>query len=1003
MPEIGKPPQQELLAEFANFATSDERREFLAKHSDLLRSDSVKLLADLVLENIRTDAKQALRLAEAGALIAEQLQRDEDLALATRAKANALYASGDNRTAVEFHDRAVAMYETLHHPKEAARTLSASIQPLILLGEYDRAFQASERARAIFMQTGETRRIANLENNVGNIFHRQDRFEEAMLHYDRAYQTLAQFEDWERAAVTLHNMAMCLISLNEFAKSLDCYRRARELCVRHNMPRLRDQADYNIAYLYYFRGEYSRAIEMLFATRRACETSGDAYHFALCHLDLSEIYLELNLSEEAREMAHEGFQQFQKLGMGYESAKTLANEAMAFGQQGKTVQALERFTKAREIFATEKNLVWPWLLDLYQALLLFHEGRYFEARRLAVAAAKFFDDSALRGKAALTHLLLARIALNVEDPAAAQSETDAALAKISGLQAPVLAYQAHFLSGQLAQARNERSVALAAYQEARKCLEALRSRLYAEELKISFVKNRLQVYEALVDLYAADAAETAAPRPLSSADVSGSGAHSVAQGVSAAAEAFACIEAAKSRSMTEMIFQSGQSLPLGDSGQSELVRRIRDLREELNWYYHRIEAEQLRPEENSGVRLQQLQEKAVSQENELLRTLRELPAQERENATLEAPGDFSLEKIQATIPADATLIEYYSSGDRLLAAILTRNSVHITPVTVLSRVVNFLHLLRFQIAKFRMGAAYTQRFEQPLLAATQSHLESLHNELIAPIAAHLTTKHLIFVPHGPLHFLPFHALKSGTAYLCDRHTVSYAPSATVFALCQDKGSRPADRGHDESCRYSAADQAPGSRLRAAISSALVLGLPDERAPQILDEVQSVAGILPNAELVLREAATTELLRTRGARTDLLHIATHGNYRQDNPMFSGIRLGDGYLNLYDLYQMRLSARHVTLSGCATGMNFVAAGDELLGLQRGLFCAGASSLLLSLWDVHDETTLQLMQSFYRHFIASGDMAAALQSTMQALREQHAHPYFWAPFVLVGQVPE
>jgi len=71
------------------------------------------------------------------------------------------------------------------------------------------------------------------------------------------------------------------------------------------------------------------------------------------------------------------------------------------------------------------------------------------------------------------------------------------------------------------------------------------------------------------------------------------------------------------------------------------------------------------------------------------------------------------------------------------------------------------------------------------------------------------------------------------------------------------------------------------------------------------------------------------------------------------MFSGIRLGDGYLNLYDLYQMRFDARLVTLSGCATGMNFVAAGDELLGLQRGLFCAGATTLLLSLWDVHDQS--------------------------------------------------
>jgi len=203
--------------------------------------------------------------------------------------------------------------------------------------------------------------------------------------------------------------------------------------VKYDLPRLRDQADYNIAYLYYFRGEYNRAIDMLFATRRACEKSGDAYHFALCHLDLSEIYLELNLSEEAREMARQGVLLFQKLGMGYETAKTLANEAIACGQQGNTPQALERFAQAREIFAQEKNLVWPWLLDLYQGLLRFHEGRYLEARQLCVGAAEFFDQTPLSGKAVLAHLLLARIALQAGDLATAGREADAAEAGLHPL------------------------------------------------------------------------------------------------------------------------------------------------------------------------------------------------------------------------------------------------------------------------------------------------------------------------------------------------------------------------------------------------------------------------------------------------------------------------------------------------------------------------------------------------------------------------------------------
>jgi CHAT domain-containing protein/tetratricopeptide (TPR) repeat protein len=947
-------PDEQLIANLVRLKTLKARRSFLTRHRAVVLPETVQRLAPQVVDKIRASPSDALNLAECLVLIAQRLRSKEDLALALRAKGNALYASGNNRAAVENHDQALEIYDSLKLLREAARTLSSSIQPLILMGAYDRALAAANRARAIFTELGEDRRLATLDNNVGNIYHRQDRFDEALKYYERAYQGLSRHQDWEHVAVTLHNMAMCLISLNDFARSLDCYRKARELCVKYDLPRLRDQADYNIAYLYYFRGEYSSAIEMLFATRRACEVSGDAYHFALCHLDLSDIYLELNLSEEARETAREGFLRFEKLGMTYEAAKSLANEAIAYGQQGKSVQALELFSKAREMFAREKNLVWSWLLDLYQALLLFHEGRYFEARHLCAGAAEFFDQSVLPSKAVLARLLLGRIALQIGELPVAEREARAAIGKLSKLQAPVLVYQAHLLLAQIAGIRGDRAAAYAAYQEARKALEALRTRLRSEELKISFIKNRMHVYEALVDLYLDE----------DNREIS-------------VDQAFASIEAAKSRSMIEMIFQSGQSLPLGDAGQSELVWKIRDLREQLNWYYHRIELEQLRPEEKSQERVAVLQQQVQEHENELLRALRELPVQERENATLEAPADFSLAKLQAALPGNTALVEYYSAGDRLVAAVVTRESIKITPVTLVSRTTHLLHLLRFQFSKFRMGTVYLERFEQALLRATIGHLESLYNELIAPLRSGINAKHLVFVPHGPLHFLPFHALRNSGQYLCDFYTISYAPSATVFAISQQK-------------------------FASSASASLVFGVPDEHAPNILDEVQSVAQLLPSAELFVGRQATSQLLREKGPETGLLHIATHGIYRQDNPMFSGIRLGDGYLNLYDLYQVRLSARLVTLSGCATGMNFVAAGDELLGLQRGLFCAGATSLLLSLWDVHDRSTAELMQHFYTGYVQSGDMAGSLQSAMRQLREQYAHPYFWAPFALIGKLP-
>jgi CHAT domain-containing protein len=698
------------------------------------------------------------------------------------------------------------------------------------------------------------------------------------------------------------------------------------------------------------RGEYSRAIEMLRATREECEKNGDAHVLALCYLDLAEIYLELNLSTEAKESAHDGYLRFQKLGMGYEEAKCQAYEAMALSQLGKALGALDLFARARAKFVSEKNLVWPWLMDLYQAVVLYNEGRLFEARRLCSGAAEFFDSSFLPNKAVLCHLLLARLSLRTGELAAAQAESSQAIDRLAHLEAPVLHYQAHFLMSQIQQASGDLPNAYGSCQKARGFLETLRSSLRGEELKIAFMKNRLEVYESLVDLCL------------------------IAEGPNAAEESFGYIELAKSRSLAELLKRSGPSIRPAHAGQSELVRRIREMREELNWYYRRIEIEQLRAEEPSSERIEKLQKEALAHENELLHVLREMP-QSEEDAN-HGPAISSLENVRACLPPQAALVEYFSVKDQFVAAVLTHEALKIVPLTPVSRAVNLLRLLHFQISKFKLGAEYTQTFRKSMLDVTQGHLRQLYEEVLAPVRAHLRARHLIIVPHGVLHYLPFHALLDDGGYLIDSFTISYAPSASVFAHCQEK-SMP------------------------ATGRPLIMGVPDAQAPLILKEVRAVADILPESELIVGSAANEQTLRDKGLQTRLIHIATHGRFRQDNPMFSGIRLGDAYLSLYDLYQLKLNADLVTLSGCATGMNVVTPGDELLGLVRGLLFAGAHSVLLSLWDVHDQSTADFMAFFYRRLQGTNDKASALQGAMIELRERYPHPYHWAPFTLTGKI--
>jgi CHAT domain-containing protein/Tfp pilus assembly protein PilF len=932
---------------------SDARRAaFLSRHRPLLRADLVIELTDRVREQVRIDVQQSLRLADAALSIAHKLKDKGSLARALRARANALYAKGEHAVAVDLHEQAAALFDAVGETHEMARTLSGSIQPLLLMGEYTRAFAAGECARKVFTAEGNTWRLARLEINIGNIYCRQDRFAEALACYERAYQGLPAQEDPEGIAAVLSNMATCHISLSTFSKALESYQKARQFCADHDMPLLVTQADYNIAYLHYQRGEYSRAIEMLRATRVNAKKIGDAYHHALCNLDLAELYLELNLSLEAAELAQQGYEGFRKLGMGYESAKCLAFSAMAASQQGHAFEGLKLFSQAREIFVKEKNRAWPSLIDLYRALVFFNEGRLFEARRHCNDALESFHSLKMANKCVLAQLLLARIALRTADTAQAFTQASAAIEALPELDSPVLAYQAHLLLGNVYSARGERENAYASYQRARETLEQLRGNLRGEELKIAFIKNRLEVYENLVELCLARQNRTPA-----------------------AEEAFTYVEQAKSRSLMDLFVGPAPALGEHAPGQSELVQSIRGLREELNWYYNLIEREQLQPEQRSPERIATLQEQARHREKELVRVLQEATETDASQAGLQMPSHLPIAAIRAALPADTLLVEYFRVRDRILVCVLGREALNILPITLEPRVASLLRLLQFQLSKFHLTPQYLETFHESLVRTTEAHLKELYDELIAPIAALLQATHLIFVPHGLLHYVPFHALFDGSQHLIDRHTVSYSPSASIFALCQ-------------------------SRSANSDGPSLIFGIPDPQAPAILDEVQALRGVLERAELFVGEEASEDTLRKRGPGSRVIHIATHGRFRQDNPMFSAIRLGDSFLSLFDLYQLKLPVELVTLSGCSTGLNVVAAGDELMGLARGLLHAGAQSLVLSLWDVHDQSTAEFMTVFYRLLREGKTKAIALQAAMLELRSRYPHCYQWAPFILVGK---
>jgi CHAT domain-containing protein len=181
-----------------------------------------------------------------------------------------------------------------------------------------------------------------------------------------------------------------------------------------------------------------------------------------------------------------------------------------------------------------------------------------------------------------------------------------------------------------------------------------------------------------------------------------------------------------------------------------------------------------------------------------------------------------------------------------------------------------------------------------------------------------------------------------------------------------------------------------------------LALPDPAIPQAETEVRAAARYFPRTRLFLNEQAGSDGLHTAAETGDVLHIATHGVFRPDNPFFSALKLADGWIDVRAIYRLPLAARLVVLSACESGAVQVQGSDEAIGLGRGFLGAGARSLVVSLWNVHDASAAILMEQFYAQLAGDGrGTARALRAAQQQAAAAGRHPYYWAPYLVMGDL--
>lgn len=486
-------------------------------------------------------------------------------------------------------------------------------------------------------------------------------------------------------------------------------------------------------------------------------------------------------------------------------------------------------------------------------------------------------------------------------------------------------------------------------------------------------------------------------------------------------EAFEIAERFHGRSFLELLDESALDRA---TDASDLRRRERSLLQALGEARMALEAEPSPPARSDLERLR----------SELRETRAEIRRADSRYAELTQPTPPTLPEIQASLETGEALVAYWVGEQQTFAWTLTRETQAFGVIPV-SRAD-----LRAATLAYLAPLGSVEMARDGALKGTEAeHIElgrSLYDWLVGSLPSAVRDfERLTFVRDDFLHYLPFEALIEDCDEVADspasdlahapyracrflglEKAISYAPSAGSLRKLRD--GRPAPTRIQPSLLAMApfATVGPGADAQRSATGGSLLGLGPLRFSQV--EIERVAAAMPGPRSHLDGEATESNFKSLAPRYRTLHLATHGLITDSLPMTSGVLLQaddreDGLLQANEVLGLELDAELVTLSACRTGRGALHRGEGILGLSRAFLYAGARSVVVSMWDVDDRPTPDLMGAFYRALAAGQGPAEALRLARRELFSQtgterwvvrdrevsFAHPRYWAAFVVNG----
>ena len=927
----------------------------------------------------------------------------------------------EDQKALEFYRRALAVsFRTNVGDQMVTRNDIAALS--VIRGENDVALAYAQQVIQIAKKTSDRAAEAQALYTQAEATYNRGNLRKALDYYNHSLSLWRQVQNRSKQAEVLIGLGYAFSNVSEPEKALASYKEALDLSKEANDFHMQAATYRGIGNLHTKQGEFQQALTSLFESLKLLDHYEGRLLKARVIAAIGYAYENIGETDRALDYDQQATEMFHDIGNRWGEAELRWDMGHLHFMRGDDEEAINQYEKALVLFTELK-------MPRFQAQTLRDLGVVYETRgeydkaidRLVQSLALIRSGQDQRHKASIL-TYLGRLQQRLGNPAVARDLYRQALP---------LTRQAADIPGEAFTLFNQARLELAAGkpQQARplierslRLIENVRNRVLNPNLRAAYVGTIHEYYEVYVDVLMQSA----------KLDPSGTG----------VALAFEASEHAHARTFVESLREGRANLSRGVD--AELLERQKSLEVALNTKAKR--RMQLLAEKNEASAKQLSAElNSLTSQYEQLQV--EIQSKNPRYAALTQPQPLTVSQIQQQVlDDDSVLLEYMLGEERSYVWAITRTEISGFELPPRAQIESAARKFRELLTANQPLAKETAQQLQTRLREADAHIPAaaatLGDLLTKPLQHKLGRKRLIIVPDGVLHSIPFQPLTvaspAGAATSEERtplvanHVIVYEPSASALALVLNETRRPAQNAiavfanpvfeaDDSRVKVRSGGQSNGASEQQDMVRGVFrdLGLSDgKRVPALpasREEAEAIMSLVPwgtglkamGFDANRRTASQPELAQYR-----IIHFATHGFVDYEHPELSGLVLSlvdengqpqDGYLRLYDIYNLKLSANLVVLSACNTALGKQIKGEGLIGLTRGFMYAGADGVVASLWKVDDDATAALIARFYEAMFVKGlPPAAALREAQlwMSQQERWRAPYFWAAFIIQGR---